>query len=597
MSTDLCLVVPPFDAIGFPALGSAVLASACKARGVNTRIVYGSILLASRLGFEDYNALCNSTQREMTGERLFAPFAYGEAELATLGPPVPFDADTQILFDKVAGAIGPFVEALVRQIVASKPKIVGISTNFQQNMAAIAVARGVKARAPETCVVLGGANVSDPMGEGIAAVFPWIDHIFAGEADIAFPDFCERLVRDGVRPAERVIRCPPINDMRVVSAPDFADYFFALRHFQKRGRLPPSLPDFLTLETSRGCWWGEKNHCTFCGLNADGMGFRIKPAETALAEIRELTGKWGVQRIHFSDNILPLSYFGDVLPALASWPERPRLFFEVKANLRDEQLALMARAGIDTIQPGIESLSSHVLKLVRKGVSALQNVALLRTAQAHKITVVWNFLYGIPGETAEDYEAMFELIPKIEHLHPPSGVNRIIVDRYSPYHFDAERLGIGAIAPFPSYGSIYPKDAPLEQIAYHFWGEYTTPVLQSPALRDGLKNAVATWRTQWTGRGPQVSVIAVGPGKAVIRDTRRIAPKPLAPISPAALAALAYFERPRPRSGAHDGHDGEIEALLERHLLVAHENALLSVVTRPATARAATGAPAMAAAV
>jgi radical SAM superfamily enzyme YgiQ (UPF0313 family) len=22
----------------------------------------------------------------------------------------------------------------------------------------------------------------------------------------------------------------------------------------------------LTLETSRGCWWGERAHCTFCGL-------------------------------------------------------------------------------------------------------------------------------------------------------------------------------------------------------------------------------------------------------------------------------------------------------------------------------------------
>ena len=29
----------------------------------------------------------------------------------------------------------------------------------------------------------------------------------------------------------------------------------------------------LLIETSRGCWWGERNHCTFCGLNGSSMSF------------------------------------------------------------------------------------------------------------------------------------------------------------------------------------------------------------------------------------------------------------------------------------------------------------------------------------
>jgi hypothetical protein len=51
--------------------------------------------------------------------------------------------------------------------------------------------------------------------------FPWIDYFFAGEADLDFPDFCERLIREGKRPAERIIRSEPIRDMRTVFTPDF----------------------------------------------------------------------------------------------------------------------------------------------------------------------------------------------------------------------------------------------------------------------------------------------------------------------------------------------------------------------------------------
>ena len=39
----------------------------------------------------------------------------------------------------------------------------------------------------------------------------------------------------------------------------------------------------LFLETSRGCWWGQRMHCTFCGLNGSGMVYRSAEANTALA--------------------------------------------------------------------------------------------------------------------------------------------------------------------------------------------------------------------------------------------------------------------------------------------------------------------------
>ena len=38
-------------------------------------------------------------------------------------------------------------------------------------------------------------------------------------------------------------------------------------------------------ETSRGCWWGERMHCTFCGLNGATMSYRSKSPRRAVDEL------------------------------------------------------------------------------------------------------------------------------------------------------------------------------------------------------------------------------------------------------------------------------------------------------------------------
>ena len=52
------------------------------------------------------------------------------------------------------------------------------------------------------------------------------------------------------------------------------------------------------------------------------------------------------------DNILDMRYFRDLIPALAEESADLHLFFEVKANLRKDQLQALANAGIRVIQPG-----------------------------------------------------------------------------------------------------------------------------------------------------------------------------------------------------------------------------------------------------
>ena len=95
-----------------------------------------------------------------------------------------------------------------------------------------------------------------------------------------------------------------------------------------------------------------------------------------------------------------------------------------------------------SLQPGIESLDNQLLKLIKKGTTAIINVRFLKWAHHYGISVVWNLLHGIPGERAEDYENQLSILRLITHLPPPSSLPCIAVMRFSPYHFDAEAFGM-----------------------------------------------------------------------------------------------------------------------------------------------------------
>jgi len=585
-TVDICLVVPPFESLHHPNLGTAILKSACARRGFPTRIVYGGLMLGARVGHARYDAVYDSPMRFRLGERLFRTLAYPPEQAAGLPPAEPLRPDLDAIERELAPEIEPALDELVETVLALRPRIVGLTSSFQQNLAASAVARRIKARAPHIITVMGGPNVAGPLAKGLAGAFPWIDHFFSGEADVDFPDFCEAWLRRGELPAERVVVNEPIRDMRAVFPPDFDDFFAQLRPLQASGALPGFLPRYLLAETSRGCWWGAKNHCTFCGLNAEGMDFREKPSAQVLDELDALR-KWDVPRVMLTDNIMPRRYLDDLLPKLAEAPQRFGLFYEIKANLSEAQVDTLVEGGVVAIQPGIESLSSNVLRLMRKGVSAHQNIALLRHCGGVGLQVFWNVLYGFPGERAEDYAATIALMPKLHHLFPPACSTGIVIDRYSPFFADPEGMGVAPIAPQPAYRALYPAEVAVEDVAYHFVGDYRTDLLDRPELIAELRAAISAWRESWAVAKAPVLQLFERDGKAFVLDTRAIARQTLTSLSEAQRAALLELRKPRARHGMDPELTAEVEWLFDRGFVIDHEEIVMSVVVHPRHAVAA----------
>ena len=157
------------------------------------------------------------------------------------------------------------------------------------------------------------------------------------------------------------------------------------------------------------------------------------------------------------------------LAELANRPLPPTLFFETKANLTKGQLRVLARAGVRELQPGIESFSTPILKLMDKGVTALQNVRLLKWCAELGIRPFWNILYGFPGEEPAEYERMAQLIPSLTHLAPPYGTLKLRMDRFSPNFDQAAARGFVEVRPAEAYRHVYPL-APeaMSRLAYYF---------------------------------------------------------------------------------------------------------------------------------
>lgn len=197
------------------------------------------------------------------------------------------------------------------------------------------------------------------------------------------------------------------------------------------------------------------------------------------------------------DNIMPHTYFDSLLPRLAEEVPDLHMFYEQKANLTLERVALLKSAGVQVIQPGIEALSTPLLRLMKKGVSASQNIALLRYARIVDLAVNWNLLYAFPGDRLEWYESTAKLMPLLTHLNPPTGLCHLSIDRFSPYFERPGEYQITNLQAMAPYFDVLPDSVDHHQLAYHFEGVYHSESREHPELMKEIEQAIEEWREVW----------------------------------------------------------------------------------------------------
>ncbi|HUI87214.1 MAG TPA: RiPP maturation radical SAM C-methyltransferase [Anaerolineales bacterium] len=539
------LVNMPFTTRWGPAIGLSLLKAALLRDGIACDLKYFNLDFAARIGGDLDDEIVLFIFDPLLGEWLFAEDLFGDqipsaeryfsevldvtVNLADFPATHVARQKEQIL--RIREQVGPFLDDCVESVDWNEYAIVGFTSVFEQNVASLALARRLKERYPHLVIVFGGANCDGEMGPALHRLFPFVDYVCVGEGDLNFPRLAGRVLEgQPVGDIPGIVRREqgrsvlpsqfnaPVKNMDTVPFPDFDDYVAKLKSVNFLDDTEPRL----FLETSRGCWWGEKSHCTFCSLNGTAMQYRSKSAERVIDELLYLNQKYDIKKIQVVDNIMDVRYFRDLLPRLAQMELGIDLFYETKANLRKEQVLAFHQAGFSMIQPGIESLSTDVLHLMRKGVSMMQNVQLLKWCAQYMVTPIWNLLAGFPNEDPEDYAEQARLVPLLIHLPPPSALYYVTIQRFAPLYLRSQEFGLRTMRATKAYRYVYPfAEEDLKDLAFQFDFDFADG--RDPLTYTGdLKEAVAVWATD---QGRSVLTSRTAGDELVIRDTRPVAVK------------------------------------------------------------------------
>jgi ribosomal peptide maturation radical SAM protein 1 len=529
----------PFCTTRWPSLGISLLKSQIHEAGFEVDVKYFNINFAQHVPIEWYENICLYSP-ELMGERLFAEAYFGNL----VGSPEAYDQ--QLLRPDSSGKeyvkymqavrplISPFLNDCLEAYDYGSYDVVGFTTMFEQNLASIALASLIKQYYPSVTTVFGGANCSGSMGLELHRSFPCIDYVFRGEADTTFPEFLERL--DNAKDVQDIRGIVYRNknksyeggpdamtmDLNSLSTPDYDDYFTQIGS----SGINTLKCEEIHMETSRGCWWGEKQQCKFCGLNGNTKHYRSKQPENVLKELKLLTERYcihfNIGRISMMDNVLDMKYFHTLLPILENNPPAVDLFFEIKSNLTKDQVEKLAKARICWVQPGIESLSDNVLNIMNKGVKASQNLQLLKHLKENNIYPTWNIIYGFPFEKEDDYRSMTNLIYLMTHLDPPEGVTKLALQRFSPYFIDPERYGFINIRPEKAYNFVYPfPSETIDRLAYFFDYDYSTEADSNipQSVMDDFFAAISHWNAA-RANGEYLKAYELSAHAMMITDTR-----------------------------------------------------------------------------
>lgn len=518
-TAPIALMNMPFGTLLQPSLALGQIKQQLAEAGMQASVHNMMFNLAERIGVGHYEIVARLRGDDVElGEWLFSTAAWGKQFGPTLeefmersGKEIQaldsLVADPAAWLTEVRNEVIPqFLDDMADALLESgELKVAGFSCLSFQTMASLALARKIKEKNPEIRTVFGGASFHRGMGEEFIQAVDWIDAVATGEADDEIVPLFEALLQGpdpvdlpGIhwRAGDMVLKGPDPHmvmpeSLEKMPAPNFDEYFEECERLGLMKDVSFRERIFIPYEASRGCWWGEIKHCTYCGLNAEGMNFRTKSADRTIETLKELTNRYPTKRYIATDNIMPVEYYKTFLPRWAKEkPEGTTIFYEIRPHLTEEQMKALAEAGVMYTVPGVESLSTHMLKLFRKATRAIQNVYFLKLARIYGMYPLWNLLIRIPGEKPEDYLGMADLIPKVEHYMPPFGGPRDVeVHRFSPY-FNQWPEYAEKVTPRSWYKDLYPEEKmDLDRVAYYFdveWKDILPQEQREPAIQ-------ATW--------------------------------------------------------------------------------------------------------
>lgn len=517
MTRPVALISAPMIPADMPSFQLALLKPTLERAGIPVQNFSLYLYFAAMIGWKLNDTLA-MVRPSMTGEWIWAKAAFGSAgndqdylnhyqrNLKSICQEA--DCSLEDIIQVRNKTVFQFLDFFLKATDWTRFSLVGFSVTFQQLSASVALARALKAQHPTLPIIFGGATFEDDIARGVMQGCSCIDYIHCGDADVTLPEIIHKLdqgesldQQKGLMwrtPEGEIIyagRAPNLKQMDQTPIPDFDEYFYAseVSHYDQYSHKKSIL---LPIETGRGCWWGHKSHCTFCGLNSAGMEFRAKSPDNVLTMVESLTRRYGAYTFDAIDNIMSTDYVERLFGHLHDRGSDIEFHYEVRPYFKRDQLRDLRRGGLVSVQPGIETLSTSISKRMGKYLQAIQNVEFIKWCTYYGINNLYNILYGFKGETQEEYVQQCKLILKLGHFQPPYAITQARPDRGSPMFTQPDKYGLKRLEPAYCYQHIFPEERfDLKQVAYYY--DFTQGDILPQRHYDTLHRLVLIWQQSW----------------------------------------------------------------------------------------------------
>ncbi len=609
---SVLLVSMPWTTLSEPSPGLGILKSVLASENIPCRVLHVNLYLLEHLQASTYEALSvvyslndflfsgvldpevtNEQQRwlrykvrELLSDNVIGSSRMGGSE-----------GVVRTMLQLRAEILPKWMNQWADEIAEHETTLVGFTCMFDQTIASLSMAKLVRDRAPEKMIAFGGVAARTPTAQMLIRSHPWLDAVCDGDGEATIVPLARASA--GLLPLTRVpgIVCrsesgepmstlaPAPVEMNSVPTPDYDDYFLDLRRIQEELKITIS-PVSLPLENSRGCWWGQKSHCVFCGIRDEDLVYRSRDHEKVLESMHHLSNRYDMTSFRFSDYILPIKYYDTLLPALANMGRPYQLSSEMKANITAARFKILADAGFHEVQLGIESFSSRVLRTMAKGVNASQNVYSLMMGKRTGIRILYNILYGFPDEDLAEYQLMVSQLKNLIHLDPPVSTVPVQITRFAPMQADPKRFGLTPAVPAPSYALILSEGYrtktgfDMADFCYYFERTYeNAPKLEQ--VYEQINDLAQVWKKAIMA-SPRWLYREMDGDRTLIHDNRR-GEEMCFELEPSLQLLLDQCETPVHRNVLRESElgvdvDETINVLLEMGLVFVDEERVVSLV-------------------
>lgn len=412
----IALVAMPWRSLLIPALRPAALKAWLTRHGIAAVAHHLYLDVAAAFGASDYEALAERMlHQDLAQEASYAALLYPDRREAAgnvarhsgvSGLDDGFWSRWAAAHDAAFGAVAWGDYDLV--VICGDGVVSAPESHY---LAGIEAARRIKAAAPQARTVLVGPDFAGAIGQSLLSVFPWVDHVINGEPETPLLALAQADPRIPSSPiagllsraddgSVAVTLSKQLPDLDGLPVPDYDEFW---HHPVLEGFSP-----LLRLEGARGCWW-DRSHkdprlsCQFCNINVEWRGYRAKSIPAIVADLTTLSDRYGCDRFSFLDKVHRPHDMAALFDAIAA-TGRPWAFYAVECHLAlpSEALPSMKRAGVQSVQFGVEALTDNLLQQMNKGAGVAKIIELMRVCTELEIATVANLIVDYPQATADD---------------------------------------------------------------------------------------------------------------------------------------------------------------------------------------------------